>query len=153
MANSYTQIVLHLVFAVKFRRSLINEDIRVSVEKYMTGIITNRGHLVYAIYCMPDHCHILISMRPHENLSKLVQEVKRSSALMINQNNLAREWFRWQSGYGAFSLRKSSRDIVIRYIQNQPERHKRKSFKKEYKSILKENEVEFDENYLFHEPD
>ena len=88
MANSYTQIVLHLVFAVKFRRSLINEDIRVSVEKYMTGITTNRGHLVYAIYCMPDHCHILISMRPHENLSKLVQEVKRSSALMINQNNL-----------------------------------------------------------------
>ena len=98
---------------------------------------------------MHDHIHFFIGMKPSCCLSDLVREVKKSSNEFINDNNLTKHKFSWQEGYGAFSYSHSSLDNVIKYIMNQKEHHKTKSFKDEYIEILNKFSVEYDEKYLF----
>lgn len=100
---------------------------------------------------MPDHLHIAIGMRPTQSLSDLMQDIKGSSSKWINDNNLAKEKFTWQEGYGAFSYNKSQLPNLIAYIKNQEEHHKKQSFINEYKEFLNAFEVEFDEKYIFKE--
>lgn len=149
MPNTYTQIYIHIVFAVKNREYRINEAIREDVQKYLTGIIQNRKHKLLAVYCMPNHTHILIGYNPEQSLSDLVRDVKASSSKYINEKKLSKEKFNWQEGYGAFSYSKSQIDRVIKYINNQPQHHSKKSFREEYLEILKKYEIEYDEKYLF----
>lgn len=149
MANTYTQLLIQFVFAVKGRQSLIEEKNRERVEQYMCGIISNKKCKTLAIYCNPDHCHILIGLNPLLSISELVREVKSNSSKWINENKLIRGKFSWQEGYGAFSYSKSQLDSVVNYIKNQPIHHQKKSFKKEYLEFLKKFNVEYEEKYLF----
>jgi len=151
MANTYTQVHLHLVFAVKGRKSLIAKSWKDELYKYITGIIQNHNHKLLIINGMPDHLHILIGYRPTQSLSDLMQQIKGDSSKWINQNNLTKEKFEWQSGYGAFSYSKSQIADVITYIENQETHHKKISFKEEYINMLKKFEVEFNEQYIFEE--
>jgi REP element-mobilizing transposase RayT len=98
---------------------------------------------------MPDHVHILFGMRPHQALSDLMREVKGDSSKWINQKRLTKQTFSWQSGYGAFSYSLSQVPRVIRYLENQQEHHRKKSFKQEYISTLRTHEVPYDEKYIF----
>lgn len=149
MSNTYTQIHIHFVFAVKYRLGLINVEWKEELYKYITEITQSNKHKLLAINGMPDHIHILIGMRPTQSISDLMKEVKQSSSLWINENKLTNTKFAWQEGYGAFSYSKSQIDNVIKYINNQEEHHKKKTFIEEYLEMLTKFEIEYDENYIF----
>lgn len=149
MPNTYTQILIQFVFVVKFRQSLIHENIREGLEKYMTGIISEKGHKPLAIYCMPDHCHILVGLNPSQSISDTCRDIKANSSKWINEQNILPVSFRWQEGYGAFSYSKSHLNNVVKYIMNQPNHHKKRSFKDEYLEFLEKYEVVYDSKYLF----
>ncbi len=149
MPNTYSQIYIQIVFAVKHRESLIHESIREQVEKYITGIITNKNQKLIAIYCNPDHTHILVGLKPSISISDLVRDIKVGSSNYIRDNKLVRGKFNWQDGFGAFSYSRSNLDNVVKYILNQAEHHKQKTFKEEYIDFLEKFEIEYDNKYLF----
>ena len=124
MSNTYTQLYIHLVFAVKGRQNLVKESFRNELEKYICGILRNKNHKPLAIYCMPDHIHIFIGMRPAQSIASLVQNLKTESSKWIKDNKFCESSFAWQQGYGAFSYSKSHVPDVIRYIQNQEAHHR-----------------------------
>jgi REP element-mobilizing transposase RayT len=147
--STYTKIYMHLVMVVKFRRAQIHESWEERLHKYITQTIQNRGHIVVAINGMPDHLHVLFLFKPVEDLSNLVKSVKIASTKLINENRLTRQHFRWQPGYGAFSLCDDRVEQLTAYILNQKEHHRKKSLQKEYMDILVQHRVEFEEKYLF----
>ena len=149
MANTYTQIHIHAVFAVQNRISLINKFWQERLYKYIISIIQKHGHKVLSIGGMPDHVHVLFGFRPTQALSALIQEVKRDSSEWINKEKLVMGRFSWQEGYGAFSYSKSHSAQVANYIETQEEHHKKKSFLEEYIKILKDFDLEYDERYIF----
>ncbi len=149
MPNTYTQLLTQLVFAVKGRQNMIMEPERNEIEKYICGTASNKKHKPLAIYCMPDHMHFLIGLNPNQSISDFVKEIKISSNNFINDNHLTNQKFAWQEGYGAFSYSRSAIDSVVKYILNQKEHHKKKTFKQEYIEFLKKFEIEYDEKYLF----
>lgn len=137
MPNTYSQIYIHIVFAIKFREQLILPEWEDHLYRYITGIVTTKDQLLIAINGMPDHLHILIGMKPTCCLSDLVREVKKSSVGFIREQGLSKFRFQWQEGFGAFSCSRSSLDTVIRYIRNQKEHHRKRTFKEEYIAFLK----------------
>lgn len=149
MANTFSQIYIQTVFAVNGRLSLIRDDFREDLYKYMTGIIRNKGQKLISINGMPDHVHVLIGLRPAMALADLVQDIKVDSSNFINKKKWVHGKFSWQEGYGAFSYGHSQLDTIIQYIQNQERHHKRSSFKDEYLSLLRKFDVAFDEKYVF----
>lgn len=151
MANTFTQIHVHLVFAVKYRQAIIQQKWKNDLYKYATGIIQNNGHKLLIINGMPDHIHILIGFRTTQSLSDLVRDIKQMTSLWINENKLTGQKFAWQEGYGAFSYGQSQLPTIIKYIENQEEHHKKKTFREEYMAFLRLFEIEFDEKYIFKE--
>ena len=149
MANTFTQLDIQLVFAVQGRRSLIHKSWKDELFKYMTGIVQNNGHKMLRINGMPDHVHIFIGYKPTQLIPKLVEEIKTSSNAFIKDRQFLASSFNWQVGYGAFSYSRSHRDRVIRYIENQEEHHRKKTFREEYLEMLRKFEIEYKEEYLF----
>ena len=149
MANTYTQMYVHLVFSPKRRAALIENSWKNDLEKYITGIVQMNNHKMLAIYAMPDHIHIFIGYNVNQLIPKLVEEIKTSSNAWIKKNNLSKFCFDWQKGYGAFSHSKSMLNTVVKYVLNQEEHHKRKTFREEYLDVLKKNEIEFKNEYVF----
>lgn len=153
MANTYTQIHIQAVFAVKRRHALIEPAWEENLYKYITGIIQTNKHKLLAINGMPDHVHVFFGMRPEQSLSDLMQDIKGSSSKWINEQDFLKGQFEWQSGYGAFSYSKSQVPSVMAYIQNQKAHHRKVSFPDEYKRFLTDFEIEYDERYIFKEPE
>ncbi len=153
MSNTYTQIHVQFVFAVKFRAALIDKDWKERLHQYITGIFQENKHKMLQINSMPDHIHILIGMRPHQSISSLIQNVKTESSKWIKANNLCSHSFSWQEGYGAFSYSKSHLKDVIRYIQNQEIHHRKETFLEEYRKFLTAFEIDWQEKYIFKEPE
>ena len=149
MPNTYTQIYLQFVFAVKYRACVIQPSWKNNLYQYITGIVQNNGHKMLVINGMPDHLHIFIGMMPNQSVSDLLKDIKRSSSIWINENKFVKGKFEWQEGYGAFSYAKSQIKNVIAYIENQEEHHKSESFKKEYIQFLQKFEIAYDEKYIF----
>ncbi|TDP01663.1 IS200/IS605 family transposase [Flavobacterium sp. 245] len=151
MANTYTQIHIHFVFAVKYRKATIHKSWKEELYKYISGIIKNNNHKLLAIKGVADHVHILIGIRPAQSISELMKSVKQNSSKWINDNKFIGNHFEWQEGYGAFSYSKSQLNAVVNYIQNQELHHKKKSFREEYINFLKKFEVDYDEKFIFKE--
>lgn len=151
MANTYTQIHIHFVFAVKYRDGLIHSSWRDELFKYITGIVQNNKHKMICINGMTDHVHILIGVRPTQSISDLMQDIKGSSSKWINEKKFVMGKFEWQEGYGAFSYGKSQIKDVIKYIENQELHHQKKTFKEEYIDFLQKFEIDYDEKYIFKE--
>ena len=149
MPNTYTQIHIQVIFAVKKRTGLIQKEWNDELYKYITGIIQHHDHKLLAINGMPDHVHAFFGMRPTQSLSDLMQDVKGSSSKWINEKKLIKDRFEWQEGYGAFSYSKSQVSKVIAYIQNQETHHRKITFVEEYKKFLEKFEVDYDERYIF----
>lgn len=152
MANTYTQIHIQCVFAPKFRKALILPDWNQRLHKYITGIVQNHGHKMLSINSMPDHLHMFFGFRPNQSLSDLMRMVKGDSSEWINDQKLTPSLFRWQEGFGGFSYRKSDVPTICEYIQNQQIHHKKILFLDEYRALLKEFEVDYDEQYIFKPP-
>jgi len=149
MPNTYSQIYIQIVFAVKGRQNLIPKQNREELHKYITGIVKKREQKMLAIFAMPDHAHILVGLEPSISISDLVRDIKAVSSKFITDNNWVKGKFNWQEGFGAFSYSRSQIDTVIKYILNQEEHHSNKSFKEEYLDFLKKFEINYDEKYLF----
>lgn len=149
MANTYSNLYVHVVFAVKFREAMIKEEYRERLQKFITGIVTNRRSKVLAIYCMPDHTHLFIGLNPSGSLSDLVRDVKTGSTQFINDEKWFKSKFTWQEGYGCFSYSKSQIPIVARYIENQADHHRKKIFREEYIDFLEKSDTKYEEKYLF----
>ena len=147
--STYSQIYIHVVFAVQNRNSLILEEWEERLYQYITGTVRENQQKMLAINGMPDHIHFLIGMKPSCCLSDLVREIKKSTNDWIKDNRLTRYKFAWQEGFGAFSYGHSQLDNIIRYIQNQKEHHQKKTFREEYMQILEKFNVDYDERYLF----
>lgn len=118
MANTYTQIYIHLVFSVKGRQHLIQSVWKEEMYKYICGIVNGKNQKVYAIGGMADHTHILVSIKPDISISDLVRDIKANSSKWINEKNLVVGKFQWQEGFGAFSYAQSQLNNVIHYINN-----------------------------------
>jgi len=153
MANTYTQIHLQFICVVKYREALIHKEWKTELYKYITGIIQTKGHKMLAINGIEDHIHIFIGMRPTESVSNLMKDVKQFSSKWINENNLVKLKFKWQPGFAAFSYSLDSVQRVVKYIQNQEQHHSINSFKEEYITFLDDFKLEFDERYIFKQPD
>jgi REP element-mobilizing transposase RayT len=149
MANTYTQIYLHVVFAVSTRVCVIVPSRREELQKYMTGIITRQGQKLIAIYCMPDHAHILMGLKPDVAPSNLVREIKSCSTNQINEQKWIGCRFSWQEGFGAFSVSHSNLDRVAKYIHDQEAHHRKQTFQREYLDFLNRHHVVFDSKYTF----
>ena len=148
MANTYTQIHIHAIFAVQNRLSLIQQQWQEELYRYISGIISNNGHKLLQIGGMPDHVHVFFGMRPTQSLSNLMQDIKGNSSLWINHKQWVTGKFLWQEGYGAFSYGKSQIDHVVKYIQRQEHHHKKRDFAGEYLELLKLFEIAYDERYV-----
>ena len=149
MGNTYTQIHIQTVFAVQNRDALISPEWRERLYQYMASIINDQGHKTLAIGGTDNHVHVLFGFRPTQSLSSLMLRVKRETSEWINKENLTNFRFQWQNGYGAFSYSKSHVPGVIQYILNQEAHHAKRPFREEYLDILRKNDVEFDEQYIF----
>lgn len=149
MADTFSQIYIQIVFAVKNRDALIRPGWDQQLYKYITGIVQNKGQKMLAINGIADHIHFLIGMRPTCCLSDLVREVKKSSNEFIRENRFTKFNFNWQEGFGAFSYGHSQLDDVVRYIMMQKEHHVKWTFRDEYTSLLNKFDVDFDEKHLF----
>jgi putative transposase len=151
MANTYTQIHLHLIFAVKYRTGVVQNTWKEELYKYITGIVQQNKHKLILINGMPDDIHLLVGFRPNQSIADLLQDIKANSSKWINEKGFVKGRFEWQEGYGAFSYGKSQIKDVIKYIENQEEHHKKKTFREEYITFLDAFEVEYDEKYIFKE--
>ncbi|MCF7919348.1 MAG: IS200/IS605 family transposase [Candidatus Cloacimonetes bacterium] len=147
--GTFTQLYIHLVFAVEHRDSMIRDNVKEDVIKIMSSIINNMKHKTICINTMPDHIHILLGLNPSLSLSETVKELKRGSTFAFNEIKLFPCQFNWQSGYGAFSYSRSQLDSVCKYIQNQEKHHHKISFREEYQQFLEKFKIEYNKDYLF----
>jgi REP element-mobilizing transposase RayT len=149
MANTYTQLYIHLVFAVKGRAAVVPEAVRERLQQYLCGIARAEKHKPLAIYCMPDHLHFLLGLHPDQSIAEVVRVLKANSSKWLNEQRLLPGRFEWQRGYGAFSYARSQLDAVVNYILTQPAHHHKTSFQEEYVAFLERFGVEYDARYLF----
>jgi REP-associated tyrosine transposase len=145
MASSLTNLLYHVVFSTSDRIGYITDDLRAPLYDYIGGIIRAEGGKCLQIGGMPDHVHILTVLPAACALADLVRKVKSNSSRWARE----RGTFGWQRGYGAFTVSESSVSSVAGYIASQDEHHKRRSFKEEFLALLKRNNIEFDEGYLW----
>jgi len=152
MSNTYSQISIQIVFAVKYREALILPSFRNELFRYIHGIIEHKKQLAMAVNGTVDHVHIFAGISPAIYIPDLVRDIKSDSSLFVNNNFRLPKRFRWQEGYGVFSYGMSQRGDVISYIMNQEEHHKKRSFNDEYTALLEKFGVNYNPRYLFHEP-
>jgi putative transposase len=145
----FTQLYIHLIFAVKNREAVLTQNIRNRVFEYMSGIASNMKHKSIIINGALDHVHILLGLNPATSISDTVHDLKRNSSLLINDEKLCKGKFSWQEGYGGFTYSRSQLNDVYHYIENQEMHHKKRSFREEYLGFLEKFEIEFDQRFLF----
>lgn len=149
MANSYRKVNLQAVFAVKNRQSLLYEYWRNDLFAYTAKSLTNRGHYCLAVNGSYDHVHLFFDYSCMELIPDLVREIKKTMSNFIKGNKLTKFKFEWQAGYGIFSHGYKEKGTIIKYIMNQKEHHKHRTFREEYLSLLENFEIDFAEEFLF----
>jgi putative transposase len=149
MPGTFSQLYIQIVFAVGGRQNLIGKSWNDELNKYISGIITNKKQKSIIVNGMPDHIHAFIGLRPSTAVSDLVRDIKNNSTNFINQRRFVKGKFFWQEGFGAFSYSRSHIKSVYDYILHQDDHHARKTFKEEYIEMLERFEIEYDERFLF----
>ena len=149
MSQSLASILVHLVFSTKNRTQMIKPEILKDLHAYIVGIAQSHESTVYEIGGVEDHVHLLISLPRTVTLSKLVEEIKKSSSKWVKTKGVLYQEFAWQRGYGAFSIGQSSTLALKNYIQNQEKHHKKISFQDEFRSLLRKYQIAFDERYVW----
>jgi putative transposase len=149
MSQSLAKNYIHIVFSTKHRVPLIDDAIENELHSYLGGICNNLECHVLKVGGYKDHIHILCQLSKKIALMKLLEEVKSHSSKWIKTKGEAYANFYWQDGYGAFSVNPYDVDVVVEYIKNQHQHHAKKTFKEEYLKVLKKNNVDYDERYLW----
>ena len=149
MAGTFSQIYIHVVFAVEGRENLIGKQIKEELNKYIAGIIKGKGQKPIIVNGMPDHIHVFVGLKPAMAISDLVRDIKNNSTNFINDKKIVKGKFCWQEGFGAFSYGHSQIGNVYNYILNQEQHHTKRKFKDEYLELLKKFEIPYDDKYVF----
>ena len=149
MPQSLVKNYIHIVFSTKNRQPFIDQSIKEELHAYLGGTCKELGCPVLAVGGVEDHVHILCMLSRNMALSELVGKVKANSSKWIKTKGEQYANFYWQNGYGAFSVNPTETEVVIKYIQNQEEHHKKRTFQEEYRLFLKKYKVEYDERYVW----
>ncbi|MCK5505377.1 MAG: IS200/IS605 family transposase [Thermodesulfovibrionia bacterium] len=149
MANTYTKILIHYVFSTKNRDKILTKELQNRLWPFMGGIARENNSKALAIGGVKDHVHLLVSLPAALSVAKLIQQIKGGSSKWVHDTFPESSNFKWQEGYGAFSIGVSQIDQTIAYINNQKEHYRKKMFKEEYISFLKKHEIEYDERYVW----
>lgn len=152
MPGTFTQLHIHVVFAVKYRQALIAPTWRQRLHQYLTATIQHEGHKALAVNGTADHVHLALGLRPAQALAELVQRIKQSSSRWINDERLTPGHFAWQEGYGAFAVSDGHLPQLLRYIEQQEQHHHTTTFREEYERLLRVNGIAFEEQFLFQTP-
>jgi len=152
MANTFSQIYLHYIFAVKHRQNLISPEHKEELHKYIAGLVRNRKVKLLAVHSMPDHTHLFVGITPATSISGFIKEIKVESNIFINSKGWVKGKFSWQEGYGVFSYSESQVKTVVNYVLNQEKHHHKQSFKEEYHELLRMFNISFEEKYSFDFP-
>jgi putative transposase len=146
--SSYRQSFYQIVFGTKNREPAISEEYCEDLYQYIWGLIKNKNCKLYRINGVEDHIHIFSDLHPSSSLADYVKNIKVASSLWLKESGKFPKFTSWQDGYGAFTYSIREKDMIINYVKNQKEHHKTETFYDEYKRLLIENGVEFDEKYL-----
>jgi len=149
MANTYHQVYIHCVFAVKYREAVIEKTWRSKLFGVIGNLINETGCKTIIVNGVDDHVHCFLALKPIISISELMKTVKSKSSKYINDNLLTKKRFEWQEGYGVFSYSHSHIDAVYKYIANQEEHHKKQTFREEYLNFLNKFKVPYEEQYIF----
>jgi putative transposase len=149
MTHTYHQLLYHLIWSTKERKSVIRKEYHDRFFPYLGGIFRSLECAPIQIGGMPDHVHALVSIPPRISISEIVRNSKVSSSKWLKDNYPELDSFSWQEGYGAFTVSSSSEQAVIQYIQNQENHHRERDFREEFLGLLKKHRVSFDEKYLW----
>ena len=147
MPQSLSNILIHVIWSTKERRPLISDAVRPGLHGYMAGILKNIESPALIINSVDDHVHILCQLSKNLAVCKLVEEVKKSSSKWMKEQGVAD--FAWQNGYGVFSVSQSGADAVRKYIEGQPEHHRKRDFKDELREFCQKYNVSLDERYVW----
>ena len=147
--GTFHKLSYHVIFGTRYRSKIITPTYQERLYEYMGGTIRGlKGHLV-EIGGVEDHVHLLVNLSPAIALSDAVRDIKANSSKWVDENDLTKDGFEWQKGYGAFTVSYSNIKIVREYIRNQKKHHQVRSFREEYIEFLKRHGIEFEERYLF----
>jgi putative transposase len=149
MANTFSQIYLQFVFAVKGRQSPVQKEHKQELYKYMTSLVQARKAKMLAVHCMPDHTHLFVGIKPTVLIADFVKEIKVQTNEFIRNKKWIKGNFNWQGGYRVFSYGHSQIDRVCKYVLNQEAHHKKKTFREEYHEFLEKFAIPFEERFLF----
>jgi REP element-mobilizing transposase RayT len=149
MANTYHQVYIQAVFAVKYREAVLDKEWRSDVFGVIGNLINETGCKTIIVNGIEDHVHCFFGLKPSVSISEIMKVVKAKSSKYINDNKLLLNRFEWQEGYGAFSYSRTQIDSVFNYIKNQETHHAKSTFKEEYIAILEKFEIPYDERYIF----
>jgi len=148
MADTFTNLLVHVVFSTKHRAALLGEPLRERLYEYIGGILRKEGDALLEIGGMPDHVHLLVRLKADRSVAAMARDIKASSSKWVHQTFSECQSFAWQTGYGAFSVSESQVATVRRYIQGQAEHHTRLSFKDELVALLRRHGIGYEERYL-----
>ena len=148
MAQSFTNLLYHLIFSTKERRPLITSDCQLRLYDYIGGIIGGTGGISLGINGTEDHIHVLAKLRPDRALSDVLRDLKSNASGWMHDVFPSLADFSWQRGYAAFTVSQSNLQQVQTYIARQKEHHQRVSFRDEFILFLKANGIEYDERYV-----
>jgi putative transposase len=149
MPQSFAYNYIHITFSTKNREMLITNEIKDELFDYLGGICKRLECNPLRVGGYNDHIHILCLLSKKIALVNLMEELKKSSSRWIKTKGNRYQEFYWQGGYGAFSVNPSQTEVVINYINDQEEHHKKATFKDEYRAFLKKYMIEFDERYVW----
>ena len=149
MAQSLSKILLHLVFSTKNRANIIPKEIENKLHAYLAGICRANGSNAFRVGGTANHVHIACTLPRTMTISKLLEEIKKSSSVWIKAQHTDCQYFSWQAGYGAFSLGESQLETLIKYIDKQHEHHEKLNFKDEFRNFLQKYKMEYNEKYIW----
>jgi putative transposase len=149
MPGTYSNLLYHVVFSTKGRAAMMKGETQHRIHEYLGGIVRGEGGVAYQIGGMPDHVHILLRWHTDESIATPMRQAKSNSSRWIHETFPMMSAFAWQEGYAAFTVSQSQKDVVARYIANQEEHHRTRSFEQELVELLKAHEIEFDPWYLW----
>jgi putative transposase len=141
MSHTFTQLLYHLAFTTKYRAGLIGPELQGMLFPYIAGIVRQERASLLAIGGMPDHLHLLVRSPPTLSIADLLRVIKTNSSRWAREDIGTLPEFAWQEGYGAFSVSESSAASVCRYIQNQEEHHRRRTFEEEWGQLLRRHGI------------
>jgi putative transposase len=149
MANTYSQIHIQAVFAVKYRAAMIDPKWKHELCAVIGNLINETGCITYIVNGVEDHIHCFFGLKPSVALSEVIKSVKAKSSKWINENHLTTHRFEWQVGYGSFSYTHAHKENVYKYVQNQEQHHQKIKLYDEYVQLLEQNEIPYEEQYVF----